>query len=26
VQDMAAMVRSLGVRTFNLKLDEFRGY
>ncbi|HUR26490.1 MAG TPA: FAD-dependent oxidoreductase [Candidatus Thermoplasmatota archaeon] len=26
VQDMAAMVRSLGVRTANLKLDEFRGY
>jgi ferredoxin-NADP reductase len=26
VQDMAAIVRSLGVRTANLKLDEFRGY
>ena len=26
VQTMAALVRSLGVRTANLKLDEFRGY
>ena len=26
VQDMTAVVRSLGVRSANLKLDEFRGY